>query len=39
MSNKKHDIREIIIKVMAVIMAILMVVAVSGTLIYCLLRY
>ena len=34
MAKKKHDIREIIVKVMALILAVLMVVAVAGTLIY-----
>lgn len=38
MSKKKHDISEIIVKVMAAILAILMVVAVAGTLIYYLLH-
>jgi uncharacterized membrane protein (DUF373 family) len=38
MSKKKHDINEIIVKVMAAILAILMVVAVAGTLIYYLLH-
>ncbi len=38
MSKKKHDINEIIVKVMAAILAVLMVVAVAGTLIYYLLH-
>ena len=32
--NNKHDIKDIIVRVMAAIMAVLMVAAVAGTLIY-----
>lgn len=38
MSKKNHDIKEIIVKVLAAVMAVLMVVAVAGTLIYYLLH-
>lgn len=34
MSKKKRDFRDIIVKIMAAIMAVLMVVAVAGTLIF-----
>lgn len=38
MAKKKHDVREIIIKVMAAVMAVLMVLAVAATLLYYLLH-
>lgn len=38
MSKKKHDINEIIVKIMAAILAGLMVIAVASTLIYYLLH-
>ena len=34
MAKNKHDIRDIIVRVMAAIMAVLMIAAVAGTLIY-----
>ena len=33
-NNNKHDIKDILVRIMAAIMAILMVGAVAGTLIY-----
>lgn len=38
MSKKKHDINEIIVKIMSAILAGLMVIAVASTLIYYLLH-